>query len=71
MPSSNGSLVMAIKPEAKENIHLAVIIIYFSKILPQQNSHTSRTNSIKTGFFRTLKKQLLLLLASAILASIM
>jgi len=71
MPNSNSSLIIAIKPEAKENIHEAAIILYSSKILPQQKSHTSRTKSIKTGFFRTLNKQLLLLLASTILTSIM
>lgn len=71
MPSPNGSFVAAIKPEVKENIHGAAIILYSSKILPQQNSHTSCINSIKTGIFRTLKKQLLLLLASAILTFIM
>jgi hypothetical protein len=71
MPISYGSLVVVIKPEAKENTHDTTIILYSTKILPKQNSHTSHTNSIKSGFFRTLKKQFLLLLASDILASIM
>jgi len=50
IPSSNGSLVIAIKPEAKENIHQAAIILYSSKNLPQQKSHTNHTNSIKQAF---------------------
>jgi hypothetical protein len=34
MPTSNGSLVVVIKPKAKENFYMAAIMLHLPKQLP-------------------------------------